>query len=364
LPKASVVVRHVEGAGCYGHNGADDVAFDAARLAQSAGGRPVRVQWSRADELAWAPFGAAMAVDLEADLDAGGSIIDWRHALWSNGHSSRPGRAKTPALLGSWHLGKPYARPSAINPSLVAGGGAERNAIPLYAFPAWTIVNHRVLAAPLRTSALRSLGAYANVYAIESFVDELAAATAVDPLQFRLRYLEDPRARTVLESAAAKARWHDWRRREGSGHGIAFARYKNSGAYCAVVAEVEAGREIRVRRLAVVVDVGLVINPDGVANQIEGGAVQAASWTLKEAVRFDRTRVTSDSWERYPILRFSEVPDVDVQIIARPDCPPLGAGEAPMGPTAAAIGNAVFDALGVRVRDLPITALRIVAAAG
>lgn len=364
LPKASVVVRHVEGAGCYGHNGADDVAFDAARLAQSAGGRPVRVQWSRADELAWAPFGAAMAVDLEADLDAGGSIIDWRHALWSNGHSSRPGRAKTPALLGSWHLGKPYARPSAINPSLAAGGGAERNAIPLYAFPAWTIVNHRVLAAPLRTSALRSLGAYANVYAIESFVDELAAATAIDPLQFRLRYLEDPRARTVLESAAARAGWHDWRRREGSGHGIAFARYKNSGAYCAVVAEVEAGREIRVRRLAVVVDVGLVINPDGVANQIEGGAVQAASWTLKEAVRFDRTRVTSDSWERYPILRFSEVPDVDVQIIARPDCPPLGAGEAPMGPTAAAIGNAVFDALGVRVRDLPITALRIVAAAG
>ena len=364
LPMASVVVRHVEGAGCYGHNGADDVAFDAARLAQSAGGRPVRVQWSRGDELAWAPFGAAMAVDLEADLDAGGSVIGWRHALWSNGHSSRPGRAKTPALLGSWHLGKPFARPAAINPPLAAGGGAERNAIPLYGFPAWTIVNHRVLAAPLRTSALRSLGAHANVYAIESFVDELAGATAVDPLQFRLRYLDDPRARAVLDSAAVNAGWHDWRRREGCGHGIAFARYKNSGAYCAIVAEVEAGREIRLRRLVIAVDVGLVINPDGVANQIEGGAVQAASWTLKEAVRFDRTRVTSDSWGRYPILRFSEVPEVDVQIIARPDCPPLGAGEAPMGPTAAAIGNAVFDALGVRVRDLPITSERIVGTLG
>ena len=364
LPVAAVVVRHVEGAGCYGHNGADDVAFDAARLAQAAGGRPVRVQWSRRDELAWAPFGAAMVVDLEADLDAGGSVVGWRHAVWSNGHSSRPGRAKTPALLGSWHLGVPFARPPAINPPVAAGGGAERNAIPLYAFPAWTIVNHRVLAAPLRTSALRSLGAHANVFAIESFVDELADATGVDPLSFRLRHLDDPRARAVVERAAAQARWHDWRRREGSGHGIAFARYKNSGAYCAVVAEVEAGREIRVRRLVVAVDVGLVVNPDGVANQIEGGAVQAASWTLKEAVRFDRTRVTSDSWERYPILRFSEVPDVDVQIVARPDCPAVGAGEAPMGPTAAAIGNAVFDALGVRVRDLPITAERIVGAAG
>ena len=361
LPTASVVVQHVEGAGCYGHNGADDAAFDAARLARAAPGQPVRVQWSRADELAWAPFGPAMVVDLAADLDADGLVIAWRHATWSNAHTSRPGRSKTPALLGSWHIETALPRPPAINPPLVAGGGAERNAIPKYAFPAWTIVNHRVAAAPLRTSALRSLGAYANVFAIESFIDELAAATGIDPLQFRLRHLNDLRARTVLERAAAKAGWREWSKREGCGHGIAFAQYKNAGTYCAVVAEVEAGREIRVRRLVIAVDVGLVINPDGVANQIEGGAVQAASWALKEAVTFDRTRVTSDSWERYPILRFSEVPAVEIEIIARPDCPPLGAGEAAMGPTAGAIGNAVFDALGVRVRDLPITAARIAA---
>jgi nicotinate dehydrogenase subunit B len=162
-----------------------------------------------------------------------------------------------------------------------------------------------VLASPLRTSALRSLGAHANVFAIESFIDELALATGTDPLQYRLRHLDDPRARTVLERAAARAGWGARPRTEGRGLGIAFARYKNTGAYCAVVAEIEAGREIRVRRLSIAVDVGLAVNPDGVANQIEGGAVQATSWTLKEAVRFDRTRVTSDSWERYPILRFS-----------------------------------------------------------
>jgi nicotinate dehydrogenase subunit B len=358
-----IVVQHVPGAGCYGHNGADDVAFDAARLARAGAGRPVRVQWSRADELAWAPFGPAMAVDLEADLDAAGAIVGWRHAIWSNGHTSRPGSAKTPALLGAWHLGKPFARLAAVNPAAARGGGAERNAIPLYDFPAWQIVNHHVLTMPLRTSALRSLGAYANVFAIESFIDELAIAVDADPVAFRLRYLGDPRARMVLEHAARNAGWSRWQKRDGEGHGIGFARYKNSGAYCAVVAEIEAQAEIRVRRLVVVVDVGLVINPDGVANQVEGGAIQATSWTLKEAVHFDSTRVTSETWDTYPVLRCGETPAVEVEIIARPEDPALGVGEAAIGPTAAAIANAVFDCLGVRVRDLPLTGERIQAVA-
>ena len=361
LSQDAIVVQHVEGAGCYGHNAADDVAFDAAWLARAADGRPVRVQWSRADELAWAPFGPAMAIDLEAGLDATGAIASWRHAIWSNGHTARPGRAKTPALLGTWHLERPFERLIAIDPPLAAGGGAERNAVPLYDFPSWEIVNHRLLASPLRTSALRSLGAFANVFAAESFIDELAAATGVDPVAFRLRHLSDPRARAVIERAALNAGWARRERSEGAGLGLGFAKYKNRGAYCAVVAEVVAEREIRVRRLAVAVDVGLVVNPDGVANQIEGGAIQATSWALKEAVRFDRTRVTSDSWETYPILRFCEAPKVEVDILSRRDCPSVGAGEAALGPTAAAIGNAVFDALGVRVRDLPITAERILA---
>ena len=362
LRAGEVVVEHVQGAGCYGHNGADDVAFDAAWLARAADGRPVRVQWSRADELAWAPFGPAMAIDLEADLAADGAIVGWRHTLWSNGHTSRPGRADNPALLGAWHLAKPFERKTAINPPLAGGGGAERNAVPIYAFPTWQMINHRVLEMPLRTSALRSLGAYANVFAVESFIDELAIAAGENPVGFRLRYLADRRARAVIERAAIVAGWNQWVKREGAGHGIAFARYKSAGAYCAVIAEIEAEAEVRVRRLTIAVDAGRVINPDGVANQIEGGAIQATSWTLKEAVRFDRSRVVSDSWDAYPVLRFSETPAVQVEIVPRPDCASVGVGEAAQGPTAAAIANALFDALRVRVRSLPLTGERVRAA--
>lgn len=361
VPEDTIVVQHVEGAGCYGHNGADDVAFDAAWLARAVPGRPVRVQWSRSDELSWAPLGPAMAMELEADLDATGHILDWRHSIWGNGHSTRPGRAATPALLGAAHLQTPFAAPLAINMPLASGGGAERNAIPGYDFEAWQITSHRVMSMPLRTSALRALGAFGNVFASESFMDEIAHASGQDPIEFRLRYLGDVRARAVIERVAALSAWHDWQPREGAGHGIGFARYKNTGAWCAVVAEIVAGQAIRVTRLWIAVDVGQVVNPDGVINQIEGGAVQAVSWTLKESVQFDATRITSDAWERYPILRFSEVPAVEVALIESRQ-PSLGAGEASLGPTAAAVGNAVFDALGVRVRDLPITAERIVAA--
>jgi nicotinate dehydrogenase subunit B len=361
LAPENIVVEHVEGAGCYGQNGADDVGLEAALLARAVQGRPVSLLWSREDELAWAPFGAAQVIDLEADLDAQGEIVGWRHDVWGNGHVSRPGRAKTPTLHAAWQLAKPFPRMAAVNPPLAGGGGAERNATPTYDFPAWTITNHRLLTMPIRTSSLRTLGAFANVFAIESFMDELAAERGEDPVAFRLRHLKEPRARAVIEAATKRAGWKNWRKSEGKGHGIGFARYKGAGAYCAAVAEVEGAADIRVRRLVVAVDVGEVINPDGVENQIEGGAIQSTSWVLKEAVRFDRTRITSDTWETYPILRFSEVPAVEVEIIARPEEKTLGAGEAAHGPVAGAIANAVFDALGVRVRDLPITRDRIIA---
>ncbi|MGN6703282.1 MAG: xanthine dehydrogenase family protein molybdopterin-binding subunit, partial [Burkholderiaceae bacterium] len=361
MTEDEIVVQHVEGAGCYGHNGADDVAFDAAWLARATPGRAVRVLWSRADELGASPFGPAMAIEMEADVDAFGAVAGWRHAVWSNGHSTRPGRAPTPALRDSWHLAQPFPVLAAVNAPLAAGGGAERNAVPSYDFPAWHVVSHRVTAMPLRTSALRALGAFANVFAVESFLDEMAAELDCDPVEFRLRHTGDPRAAAVIRSVVERSGWHGMERREGCGRGIGFARYKNTSAYCAVVAEIRAEAEIRVAKLTIAVDVGMAINPDGVVNQIEGGAIQAVSWTLKEAVRFDRDRVTSDSWETYPILRFSEVPEVDTLVLPSA-APPVGAGEASLGPTAAAIGNAVFDALGVRVRELPITAERILAA--
>jgi nicotinate dehydrogenase subunit B len=360
MDESDIIVQHVEGAGCYGHNGADDVAFDAAWLARATPGRVVRVRWNRADELTAAPFGPAMAVDIEADLDADNRIVGWRHDVWSNGHSNRPGRAATPALLGSWHLEKPFEPPVPINAPLIAGGGSERNSVPSYDFPTWNVVNHRVLSTPIRTSAMRALGALANVFATESFMDELAEQLGQDPVAFRLAYSTDPRARKVIETAVEASGWRKAPGREGAGWGLGYARYKNTGAYCAVVADIVAEEEIRVARLIIAVDVGTVINPDGVINQIEGGAIQATSWALKEAVRFDRERITSDSWEAYPILRFSEVPEVET-IIIQSDQPSVGAGEGSLGPTAAAIGNAVFDALGVRVRELPITADRIMA---
>lgn len=360
MPETAITVQHVEGAGCYGHNPADDVAFDAAWLARATSGRPVRVQWSRADELGCAPFGPAMEVEIEADLDDSGEIVDWRHTIWSNGHGTRPGRGSSPALLGTWAMATPFERQSAVNAPPAAGGGAERNAAPSYRFPSWTVTNHRVLAMPLRSSALRSLGALLNVFAAEQMVDQIALETGHDPLAFRLHHAPDTRARAVLELAAAHAAWGK-PLPDGMGRGIGFAQYKNVGAYCAVIAEIEAAAEIRVRRLVVACDVGLVVDSDGVANQMEGGAIQATSWVLKEAVRFDRAGVTSDTWDAYPILRFSEVPEVSVHIIPSA-APSVGAGEASVGPTAAAIGNAVAAALGVRVRRLPLSAERVIAA--
>ena len=353
MPLEDIVVTHAEGAGCYGHNGADDCALDAALLARAAGGRPVRVQWMRDDEFAWEPYGAAMAFEMEAQLAADGRIVSWRHALWSNGHTHRPGRADKPTLTGAAHLAEPFELSPAVNPPLPSGG-ADRNAIPGYDFPDLLVVNHYVKEMPLRSSSLRSLGAYGNVFAIESFMDECAAAAGSDPIAFRLKHLNDPRGRAVIEKLAPA--FKSLQKAENRGHGIGYAKYKNLGAYCAVLAEVEVTHELRVTRLIAAVDVGIAVNPDGVVNQIEGGCIQAASWALKEA-----WKPGVAGWEDYPILKFSEVPPVSVFLLESSQ-PSVGAGECTMGPTAAAIANALHDALGVRVRDLPLTPERIAAA--
>ncbi len=296
-------------------------------------------------------------------LDAAGNVIDWRHELYSNGHSSRPGRDPRPTLLAAGDIDNPFELPVAIDMPL-PNGGSERNAVPEYAFPRQHVSKHRLTEMPIRVSAMRSLGGFGNIFAIESFMDELAAAAGVEPVAFRLRHLTDPRGRAVIEAAARRADWHGYQRDVGSGHGLAFARYKNTGAYAAVVVEVSLERDVRVTRVVCAVDVGLVINPDGVINQVEGGVVQATSWALKEAVRFDRERITSVNWDEYPILKFSEVPAIEVELINRIDTPAVGAGEAVQGLMGAAIANALADALGVRVRSLPLTAERIRAAIG
>jgi len=362
LAEERVRVRHVAGAGCYGHNGADDVALDAALLALAVPGRPVQVVWSRPDELGWAPFGPAAVVRIAAEVDGDGAVRTWRHDVWGNGHVTRPGFVRAVGLLAASHRDGGERIGPAEEPPLENGGGAARNAVPGYDFPNQRVVNHLLSVMPLRTSALRSLGAFVNVFAIESFMDELAVAAGRDPVEYRLAQLGDPRGRAVVEAVVRRSGWVDWTPTESLGHGIAYARYKNTSAYCAVVAEVEATSEVRVRRLTLAVDAGLVVNPDGAENQVEGGAIQATSWALRERVRFDDRSVTSDTWETYPILTFSEVPAVDVELLPDNGNPSLGVGETAQGPTGAAIANALYDAIGVRVRSMPFTAERIVAA--
>jgi len=361
LDPSKVVVEHAEGAGCYGHNGADDAALDAVLLARSAGGRPVQVMWSREDELAWSPFGSAMVADVAATVDTDGTITSWTFDVWSQGHTSRPGAGGASGLLAAQSLQRPASVLSALDPPASRGGGTTRNAVPLYSLPSRSIAGHRLIDTKVRTSALRSLGAHLNVFAIESFMDELALMVGQDPLAFRLAHLTDRRAVRVMESVALESGWGD-PMGENVGRGIGLARYKERGAYCAVIAEVEADTEIVLRRLTIAVDVGRVVNPDGVRNQIEGGATQSASWTLRERVRFDRRRVTSRDWQTYPILRFSEAPDISVTLLESEGEPSVGAGEAAQGPTAGAVANAVADAIGVRVRRLPISREAVLAA--
>jgi len=353
----------VQGAGCYGHNAADDAALDAVLLARAVEGHPVRLQWSHEDELAWSPFGPAMVVAMNGAVDDAGRIVDWRHELWSNPHIARPGLQESPSLLAAWHLDRPFAPPPGIDALPGIQPTSERNAVPIYDFANQRVVLNALERLPVRTGTLRAIGGFLNTFAIECFMDELAQAAAVDPVELRLGHLSDQRAIAVIRMARERSGLASRSRRDGTrGMGLGFARYSNEAAYAAVVVEVEAGETIRVVRAVAAVDCGRTINPDGVKNQIEGGIVQAVSWVLKEQVRFDRTRITTRTWDDYPILRFSEAPAVEVFIIDRPDEPSLGVGEAVAGPLAAAIANAVSDAIGVRVRDLPLTRERMLAA--
>jgi len=360
LPQ-SVRVIHVEGSGCYGHNGADDAAADAALIARAVPGRPVRVQWMREQEHAWEPYGPAMVTKLKASLGSDGKIADWNFAVWSNTHSMRPGGAG--CLLAAQHMAQPFAVPAA-KPLPLPEGGGDRNAIPIYSFPNAHVMHHFLPDMPVRISAMRALGAYHNVFSIESFMDELADLAGADPVEFRLKHLDDPRGRDVITKAAEGFGWKKGQRApQDRGYGFAFARYKNLAAYCAIASEVEVNRETgraRLVRAVAAVDSGQVVNPDGLINQIEGAIVQSTSWTLYESVTFDETRITSIDWQTYPILRFDAVPEkIEVHIINRPGKPFLGSGETGQGPAAASLANAIANATGKRLRDLPLTRKRI-----
>jgi nicotinate dehydrogenase subunit B len=367
LPAKDIRCMHVEGSGCYGQNGADDVALDAALLARAVPDKPVRVQWMRDDEFAWEPYGAAMSMSVKASLDADGKIADWHYELWSNTHSMRPESTDGTNVLASQYLAEPQMPGPAKGIPQPAGGG-DRNSIPLYDFPNQKVVHHFIPDMPIRVSALRTLGAYANVFAIESFMDEMAALAKADPVAFRLAHLKDPRAKAVIEKVAAMSNWKAGE--AGSlnrGRGIAFAKYKNLATYVAVVADIEIDRasgKVRVTQAWAAADSGLIISPDGLKNQIEGGVLQSTSWTLYEQVRFDKSGIQSRDWASYPIMTMPDVPKVTVELINRPNEPSKGAGEASQGPAVAAIANAVANATGKRLRDLPLDAARVKTAIG
>ena len=361
LPEEALTVRHVDGPGCYGHNGADDAAGFAVAAAGAVPGRPVRFQYSVQDEFGWEPYGPPMSADLAASLDADGRVAGWRHRIRTDAHTARP-HGTGDRLVVSWLRADAGPRPWSGG-----GEGGVRSAEPLYEFGARDIVGEYA-PGPLRTSALRSLGGYFNTFAIESFMDELAEAAGADPVAFRLAHLRDERARAVLETAAAHAGWRERVGPSGQGglgshgQGVAVTRYKGSKAYVAQVAEVEvdgATGAVAVRRVVVVCDAGVVVNPDGLRNQLEGGVLQGLSRAMYEQVRHGADGVTSRDWTTYPVLRFADVPALEVVLLDRPGLPPLGAGEASTPPTPAALANAVDDAVGIRVRELPLTPDRL-----
>jgi CO/xanthine dehydrogenase Mo-binding subunit len=362
VPPEKVHLIHVEGAGSYGQNGSDDAAADAVILSEAVG-KPVRVQWSRQDEFVWEPKAPAMVMEVQGGLDEKGNVAAWDYQVWSPSHVAR---ARSSEQLvagqlingqGSSHFGFSF--------------GAERNAPTNYAFPNQRVTVHYIAESPLRASSFRSLGGAENTFANESFMDEMAAAAGADAVEFRLRYLTDARAREVLKAAAEKAGWDtrpSWqggKQQLAEGRGVAFAWYENDQAIVTTIARVQVDTSsgaVRVKRMVVAHDCGLIINPDGLKNQIEGNTIQSLSRALKEEVQFDEWRIKSIDWDSYPILTFSEVPEVEIALINRPDQPAVGAGEPSTTTTAAAVANAIFDATGARLRQIPFTPDRVMAA--
>jgi nicotinate dehydrogenase subunit B len=353
LNRENVRVIYVDGAGCYGMNGHDDAAADAALLSRAIG-KPVRVQWTREDELGWDPKGPPQLLALEGAVGEDGKIAAWRTEMWLPRATAN---LPNIPLLGPEAAGLPQTLG-------LSTGLISQNGNPPYVVPHQEVVVHWLKDAPLRPSNLRAPGKVANGFAVESFTDELAAAARKDALAFRLAGLTDPRGIEVVKRAAALI---DWKPRPspgpgGVGRGIAYIHYKNNETYVAIAMEAEVDRKtgaIRVRRVGCAHDCGLVINPDGVRAQIEGNILQTLSRALHEEVKFDRARVTSVDFATYPLLRFPEVPQIAIDLVIRPKDPPLGAGEAAASPVAAALANAVFDAAGVRLRTVPFTPERV-----
>ncbi|WP_224816090.1 molybdopterin cofactor-binding domain-containing protein [Hasllibacter sp. MH4015] len=359
LDPAQVELRHVPSAGSYGHNGADDAAMDAAMIAMQVGGRPVRVAWPRADDMRAAPVGAPMLIRAAADLDESGRITRWHQHVQSGPHGQRPGSGGHVNLLAVLER-EPDVRPGDIPELPVSlGGGAARNAIPLYSIPDITTHTQIVQDLPVRTSSLRGLGAQINTIAIEALMDQIAAARGESPFAIRRRHLDDPRAIAVLEALEARC---PRSATAEEGIGIAIGRYKNKAAYAGVAMRIALLDVPHPLEVIAVVDAGRIVSPDGTRNQVEGGIMQALSWTLCEAAYLRDGRIDAQSWSDYPVLDWGWVPSLDIHLMEHPDAPPLGVGECMVGPASAAAVNAVTACVGQPITDLPLTREALIAA--
>ena len=358
MDKDDIHVAFVPGSGCYGHNGADDAAYDAALIARAIPNKPILLKWTRDDEHAWEPYGSAMVCELHASLGEDGRVINWSHESYGDTHMGRPapGRSGSPAekLLLTHLQENPLAWPI-MPPTMGAHVGVHRNLEPLYNFPNPRLVKNLVRNLPLRVSALRTLGAFANVSAMESFIDELAEAGNMSPIEFRLKYLDNKKARDVIKVLDERMTFGEAGRGSSLGAGMAFSQYKNVATYCAVgiEAEINDAAEVILHRAWIVADAGEVVDPEGLTAQLEGGLIQAASWALMEEVTYDSGGITSRDWDSYPIIRFNNIPEIHTVLMERPGEPFLGAGEASSGPTGGAIINAIYNAVGLRLRRMP-----------
>jgi CO/xanthine dehydrogenase Mo-binding subunit len=361
LPVEKVRCIYLEGAGCYGRNGHEDAAADAALLAKAVG-KPVRVQWSRADEHGWDPKGPPTLIDMRASMDGEGNVTAWEGDFYMPQQTLN---GFFVPLVAATLAGLPAA-------DHIAPGNVFQNSAIGYKFPNIKTVCKRLETTPFRPSWIRTPGRMQNTYANESFVDELAAAAKADPLEFRRKYLDDKRGLELLDRLAALAKWEKRPSPQPSasgsvakGRGISYVKYELVRTYIGAVAEVEVERAsgaIRVTKFYVAHDCGQIINPDGLKNQIEGNVIQTVSRTLLEEVKFDRAQVTSLDWESYPILKFPQVPEIVIELIDRPSEKPWGAGEPSAAVIPSAIANAVFDATGVRLRSIPYTPAKVKAA--
>ena len=350
----NITLKFRPGSGCYGHNGADDVAFEAAVLSKEFPDIHILLKWTREDEHCWEPYGSASLNKLTGVINNDGKIVYWSNEAFSDTYMTRPSNTELHNFISYNFINNDFIKHKST-PKTKAHMGIHRNLDPLYDFGENRLVKNLVHNLPLRTSALRTLGAFSNVIALECFLNELAKTKNIDPFEIRINHLRDERAINVIKNL--KDQMTKDIQNDGLYRGIGFSRYKNSAAFCAVGVELKVNDDLNIKLINawISVDAGEVAYKDGIKAQVEGGFIQAASWSLYEEVKFDTKEIISKDWDTYKIIEFDNIPNIKTSVIDKEGMPYLGVGEVVAGPTGAAISNAISEALGQTIKTMPFT---------